>query len=129
MLDEALTWAEARDRCSEGNNAYLAVANYDKKFDFLRGLYDKYRNQSGSAVGAWIDGKYDNASKTWHCDAGGLGICSHRMPWSHGEPNRNDTEHCVLVWYSRTDGVANYNCNKTMPAICATIRYASNELL
>ena len=126
MLDEVLTWNEARDRCSEGNNAYLAAADYDEQFAFLRGLYDKYRNQSGSAVGAWIDGKFDNATKTWQC---GMGKCSFEMPWSRGEPNREDTEWCLLVWYSRTDGVANYRCNATMPAICATIRYACNGLL
>ena len=125
LLDEALTWARAEERCSEGNNGYLAAANSAEQFDFLRGLYDKYRNQSGSAVGAWIDGIYDSDAKMWRCHSNEFDTCPSDMPWSHGEPNRNDTEHCILVWYSRTDGVANYNCNKTMPAICATNRYFS----
>ena len=44
------------------------------------------------------------------------------MPWTHGEPNRIESEHCILVWYSRTDGVANFRCYEKMPAICAINR-------
>ena len=128
LLDEALTWTEARDSCREDNNGFLAVANNDNEFDFLRAMYDNYRSQGGSAIGAWIDGEYYNVTKKWHCHsnvnyADRDDTCGNDMPWSHGEPNRNDTEHCILVWYSRRDGVANYRCNATMPAICATYRY------
>ena len=124
-LDEALTWVEARDRCSEGNNGYLAVAKSKKQFDFLRGMYDEYRARRGDAAGAWIDGKYHNATKTWVCDSYIYvwypNYMSY-MSWSFEEPNGELTEHCVLVWHSRTDGVANYRCNARMPAICATFR-------
>ena len=121
-LNEALTWDEARGRCSEGNNGFLAVANSKKQIEFLRGMYDEYRSRGGDAAGVWIDGKYDNATKTWRCYSNDDDACVSDMPWSRGEPNRNDTEWCILVWYSRTDGMANYRCNARMPAICATFR-------
>ena len=126
MLDDALTWTEARDRCSQGNNGYLAAANSDAHFAFLRGLYDKYRNQSGSAVGAWIDGKFDNATNKWVCDAYVYGAnigCLAELLWATGAPNHEDTDRCIGVWYQRPDGVANRKCNKKVPAICATFRY------
>ena len=130
LLDEQLTWDEANDRCKEGDNAYLAVANDYKIFKFLRGMYDEYVANGGSANGVWIDGKYYPLTDTWQCDSNSNNnvyeyedICQYDMPWSHREPNRLDTEHCILVWYSRRDGVANYRCNARMPAICATKRY------
>ena len=125
-LDEALTYDEANARCSEGNNGELAVANSKKQFEFLRGMYDEYRSRGGNAVGAWIEGKYDNASKIWRCksnyDFYYDDACRNTMPWTHGEPNRIETEWCILVWYSRTDGVANFRCYEKMPAICAINR-------
>ena len=125
MIDEALTWDEARDRCSENNDGYLAVANKAYEFSFLRGMYDKYRRQGGTANGAWIDGKFDNATDKWVCDAyiyGQNTDCNSDMPWTHGEPNNLDIERCALVWFTRTDGVANYMCNEKLPTICATYR-------
>ena len=130
LLDEALTWDEAYDRCRQGDYEYLAVANDEKLFKFLRGMYDEYVANGGSAIGAWIDGRFYNTTDAWNCEsnAGNFAydydyLCQSEMPWSNGEPNRNDTEHCILVWYSRTDGVANYRCNVKLPAICATKRY------
>ena len=127
LLDESLTWAEARARCSEGNNGYLAVANNAEQFDFLRGMLDKYRSQGGAANGAWIDGRlYEPATAEWVCDAyvyGSNYYCQPGMPWTHGEPSNLDFEHCILVWFNKTDGVSNYVCNEKMPAICATFRY------
>ena len=106
------------------------MANSVKEFQFLRGLYDEYRAKGGVAVGAWIDGEYDSAAKTWYCDANGQGsVCPLDMPWSFREPNRLDTEHCILVWFARTDGVANYRCNATMPAICAAYPIRNDILL
>ena len=123
LIDEALTWAEASDRCAEGNAGYLAEAKDDKEFKFLRGMYDKYRTQGGDANGAWIDGTYDNITKQWMCDSHGFGSdCLWDTPWSHGEPNRLHIERCLLVWFTRNDGVANYMCSERMPAICATYR-------
>ena len=99
------------------------MANSVKKFKFLRGLYDEYRAKGGIAVGAWIDGKYDSAAETWHCESNGLGTtCPPDMPWTYEEPNNVDDEKCIIVWFTRTDGVANYRCNEKMPAICATFR-------
>ena len=124
-LDEELTWDEARNSCSDGNNGYLAVANSDKQFKFLRGMYDEYIYQGGDALGAWIDGKFNNATKTWVCDSYIYVWYPNYMSYmscSFEEPNGELTEHCVLVWHSRTDGVANYNCNQAMPAICAAYR-------
>ena len=131
FLDEALTWDTAYKKCRAYRNGYLAAAKNDEEFDFLRGMYDVYRALGGNAIGVWIDGKYDNVTNEWRCYSyynlysSGLYYydpCWNDMPWSHGEPNRNDTEHCLLVWYSRRDGVANYRCNEKMPAICATFR-------
>ena len=122
-LSEELTWDEARARCSEGDYANMPVANRKTHFDFLRGMYDEYRSRGGDAVGAWIDGKYDYNTKTWHCYSNYNDACLSDMPWSRGEPNRNDTEHCILVWWSKTDGMASYNCSARMPAICTTYRY------
>ena len=99
------------------------MANNKKQFDFLRGMYDEYRSRGGDAVGAWIDGKYDNATKTWHCYSNGDAACVSDMPWSMGQPLRSDTARCILVWYSTTDGMTNHRCNAPMPAICATFRY------
>ena len=122
LLDEALSWDAASDRCREGRNGYLAAAQNKEEFDFLRGMYDKYDAQGGSAIGAWIDGKYDNATKAWHCYSNDDDACLSDMPWSVGKPNRNETEQCILVWWSTTDGVVNHRCNSRMPAICATLR-------
>ena len=125
LLDEALTWARAEQRCSEGNDGYLAAANSAEQFDFLRGLYDKYRNQSGSAVGSWIDGKFDNATNKWVCDAyvyGANTACLAEMLWASGEPDHEDTDRCIGVWYQQPDGVVNCNCSKKGLAICATFR-------
>ena len=125
MLDEVLTWTEARDRCSQDNNGYLAVAKNVQEFKFLRVMYDKYRSRGGDANGAWLDGTYTNSNNTnkWICDSNGEGSdCPSKMPWTNGEPNNLDTERCILVWFTRTDGVANYMCNERMPAICATYR-------
>ena len=126
LVDEALTWSEARNRCSQDNSGFLASSAYSvQQFNFLRGLYDEYRAKNGTAIGAWIDGQYDSEAKEWHCKSfwyGRHGRCPNDMKWSHGEPNRNDTEHCILVWYSRRDGVANYRCDARMPAICAAHR-------
>ena len=119
ILDEALSWDEARARCNESNEGYLAVANSAKEFKFLRGLYDEYRARGGVAVGAWIDGEYDSAAKTWHCESNGPGtVCLSGMPWTYEEPNNVDDEKCIIVWFTRTDGVANYYCHKKMVAIC-----------
>ena len=128
FIDKPLTWSEASDECRKTNDGYLAVANSEEEFDFLRGMYDEYVAQGGSAIGVWIDGTFDNDTKTWTCYSNYDDVyfddsCLDDMPWSFGEPNRNETEHCILVWYSRTDGVANYRCNVKLPAICATKRY------
>ena len=88
-------------------------------------MYDKYRAQGGNANGAWIDGKFNNGTNKWVCDAyiyGKSPDCMSDMPWTHGEPNNLDTERCILVWFTRTDGVANYMCHEKMPAVCATSR-------
>ena len=69
MLDEALTWDEAYNRCRQGDNAYLAVANNVEEFDFLRGMYDEYHANGGSAEGVWIDGKFDPVTSTWNCES------------------------------------------------------------
>ena len=125
LIDEALTWYEARDRCSKNGEGYLAEAHNAEQFDFLRGMYDKYRAQGGNANGAWIDGQFDNGTKEWVCDSyiyGKNTDCMSAMPWTHGEPNNLDTERCALVWFTRTDGVANYMCHEKMPVICATYR-------
>ena len=69
MLDEALTWDEAYDRCRQGDYEYLAVANDEKLFKFLRGMYDEYVANGGSAIGAWIDGKFYNTTDAWNCES------------------------------------------------------------
>ena len=119
ILDEALSWDEARARFNDSNEGHLAVANSVKEFKFLRGLYDEYRAKGGVAVGAWIDGEYDPVAKTWHCDSNGpRTACRSGMPWTYKEPNRMNSEHCIIVWHSRSDGVANFRCWEKMPAIC-----------
>ena len=128
LIDEALTWAEARDRCSEGDAGFLAEAKNVEQFDFLRGMYDKYLAQGGDVIGAWIDGKYDPDRKAWPCnsyfdfDAYYDDPCLKTMPLSTGEPSIVDTMRCVIVWWQKTDGVANYRCDAKLPAICATYR-------
>ena len=130
MLDEALTWAEARARCKEGSNEYLAVANSVEQFNFLRGMYDKYRANNGSADGVWIDGKFDAAANVWNCYSNYDNfaydyndVCQSDMPWSSGGSNTGSNQHCILVWHANSDGVKNYGCSEKMPAICATKRY------
>ena len=131
LLDEALTWAEANDRCRQGDNDYLAVANNDELFNFLKGMLDAYRTQGGSANGTWIDGKFDNSTDAWNCESNSNSfaynyedICQPGMPWANEEPaDADDSGHCVLVWHSSSDGVTNYWCNTKLPAICATKRY------
>ena len=120
ILDEALSWDEARARCNDSNEGHLAVANSVKEFKFLRGMYDEYRVKGDVAVGAWIDGEYDPVAKTWRCESNGpRTACRSGMPWSNKEPNRLNSEHCIIVWYTRSDGVANFRCWEKMPAICA----------
>ena len=124
ILDEALSWDEARARCNDSNSGHLAVANSVKEFQFLLGLYDEYRAKGGIAVGAWIDGEYDSAAKTWYCESNSPSTaCLPGMPWTYEEPNNVDDEKCIIVWFTRTDGVANYICSKKMAAICSAYPY------
>ena len=115
FVDGAYSWNDARSVCY----AYgaLAMADNAATFDVLRSMYDQYIAGSGSAIGVWLDGRLVNDTDIWQCEANKVD-CGANMPWSVREPNRLETERCVLVWYSRTDGVANYDCTKTMPAIC-----------
>ena len=128
LLDERLTWREARDSCSENNDGYLAAVNNKAQFNFMLGMFDKYRAQGGHFVSAWLDGKYEPATAMWRCDAYVYGTkirCQAAMPWAFEEPNNLDfDEHCILLWWSRTDGVVNYVCDALLPAICATHRYS-----
>ena len=131
MVDAALTWDEAKAKCAENGAGYLAEADSVEKFNFLKGMLDAYRTQGGSADGAWIDGKFDNATDAWNCESNSNSfaynyedICQSGMPWANEEPvDADDRGHCVLVWHSSSDGVTNYWCNTKLPAICATKRY------
>ena len=86
-------------------------------FDVLRSMFDQYRAESGSAVGVWLDGKLDDDDDIWKCDSNN-DECGPNMPWTNGSPTQQQTEQCVLIWHSRSDGAANYPCSKGMPAIC-----------
>ena len=116
FVDAALNWTESLAACEDRHGA-LAMAYNADRFEALREVYDHYRASVGSAAGAWLDGRRANATSSWRCEDDKID-CASAMPWSTGEPNRPDSEHCVLLWYSRTDGVANYDCNRMMPAIC-----------
>ena len=118
LIDDALTWNESRTAC-EKRHGVLAMANDAATFTVLRRMYEQYSvGAERPALGAWLDGRRVNdTADSWQCESNKID-CPSNMPWSSGEPNRQQTEHCVLVWYSRTDGVANYGCARKMVAIC-----------
>ena len=123
LLDEALTWTEARAKCSTNNAGYLAMANSAEHFTFLKGMFDNYRSQGGSAEGAWVNGVYEYSRWLCHDYIYGLeAACPSVMPWTSGEPDNLPTEKCARVQHTKTDGLANYACTEKMPAICATFR-------
>ena len=95
----------------------MAIANDVNTFNELRAMFDQYRAASGTAVGVWLDGKRPNATGKWRCEAETMD-CPSTIQWSAGEPKQSDTDQCVLLWHSKTDGVATYDCTKRMPAIC-----------
>ena len=115
FIDDALSWNESLATCKQ--HGALAMADDAETFNVLLGMYKKYRAANGTAVGVWLDGTRANATSSWRCEDDTID-CGADMPWSVGEPNRPDSEHCVLVWYSRTDGVANFGCDGKMPTIC-----------
>ena len=89
------------------------------EFAKIRYVYDDWiQNDGGQAAGAWIDGYRVLDYGFWYCYYSGSTACPASMPWSAGEPNRAETEKCLAVWHSRTDGVANYDCAQKLPAIC-----------
>ena len=95
----------------------MAIANDVNTFNELRAMFDQYRAASGTAVGVWLDGKRPNATGKWRCESETMD-CPTTIAWSAGEPKQSDTDHCVLLWYASTDGVATYDCTKRMPTIC-----------
>ena len=132
LVDESLTWEQARARCSQNSDGYLAVAYSVEHFNFLKGMFDNYRSQGGSAAGAWINGKYTSSVSKWFCYDYTYGYgptCLAGMPWSNGEPGSLATEHCIRVAQTNTDGVVNGQCDDTMPAICAKFRYVFSRKL
>ena len=92
------------------------MAGDAKAFILLRSVFDEYRADSGGVVGVWLDGKQD-AGGFWQCDSNER-ECGPDMPWVNGAPPQLNSGYCVLIWHSRSDGVASYPCTKRMPAIC-----------
>ena len=122
LLDEDMTWDEARDRCRQGHTGYLAVANTCsvQEFDFLRKIYDVYRAAGGKSRSVWIDGRFDPVDYVWRCLSNADGLCRSGMPWAE---EQGGPANCVLIWGTYAQGVTNAECNSKMSAICATHRY------
>ena len=121
LVDATLTWDEAKAKCAENGAGYLAEADSVEKFNFLKGMLDAYRTQGGSAVGAWIDGKYDSATSKWQCASHqyhDIKSCSPDMPGTW----QAQTSGCIRLLYSTTSGVVTHSCTEKMPAICAKYR-------
>ena len=121
LVDATLTWDEAKAKCSENGAGYLAEADSVERFNFLKSMLDAHRSQGGSAVGAWIDGKYDSATSKWHCETYKYNSdvnCSPDMPGTW----KAQTSGCIRLFYSSTSGVVTHSCSEKMPAICATYR-------
>ena len=120
VIEGAHTMNESAVACKGQGGGALAIAYSNGTFNALRQLYDQYQDEYeyGLVVGMWLDGRRDDeAAGVWRCESDTVD-CGANMPWSAGEPNRLNTEHCVVVWHSRTDGVANYVCTRKLPAIC-----------